>query len=210
LIKIIEEMKFVSSERMKVVRPVYSVMGNHKVSQGHNASERQDSGRCEERNKPSKIENEFGKIRNSCLKDEPGYSVAARIVGKKWTIEILQKLATVGDEGLRFNELRNSLEPISSKVLTDKLRDLEENNLIIRQKNQFTIPSCLCYILSKPGRDLLPIIKALDRWERKYKRDQVNELVKDEETRGTSTIDPMDEPIVRSSSLIKWFEEITR
>ncbi len=54
----------------------------------------------------------------------------AQIIGGKWTLLIIRDLAT----GVkRFNQLERSLQGISPKTLSERLRTLEEEGIILRQ-----------------------------------------------------------------------------
>ena len=52
-----------------------------------------------------------------------------QLIGSKWKLLIMRNLLA---RPWRFNELRKDLEGISQKVLTDSLRSMEEDGIIIR------------------------------------------------------------------------------
>ena len=90
-------------------------------------------------------------------KDElPKCPVATTIqlIGNKWKLFIIQQLLN-GPH--RFTELLNNICVISKKVLTDNLRSLEEDNIIIREVFA-EVPPKVIYSLSSIGKSLLPII----------------------------------------------------
>ena len=65
-------------------------------------------------------------------KDElPECPVATTVslIGSKWKLLIMRNLLV---RPWRFNELKNSLEGISQKVLTDSLRSMEEDGIRVR------------------------------------------------------------------------------
>lgn len=66
----------------------------------------------------------------------------------------------------RFNELKRKIKGITNIMLTKSLRELEENNLVIR-KQYNTIPSKVEYSLSQRGKDLLPVLNELNSWGEK-------------------------------------------
>lgn len=82
------------------------------------------------------------------------------VIGNKWKPIILYLLA---NGSLRFGKLLIFVPSISKKVLTDQLRELEEDGLIIRQKYA-EIPPRVEYSLSKKGKSLLPVLKMLSDW----------------------------------------------
>lgn len=83
-----------------------------------------------------------------------------QLVGDKWTTLVVSRL---GAGTMRFNELRRELYPISQKMLTSTLRNLEENGFVTRTVYP-TIPPRVDYALTDLGRDLLGPIQALVRW----------------------------------------------
>ncbi len=85
---------------------------------------------------------------------------AMNIIGGKWK-PILLYLLSGGS--LRFGKLLLFTPTISKKVLTDQLRELEEDGLIIREKFA-EIPPRVEYSLSDRGRALLPVLKSLSDW----------------------------------------------
>jgi len=87
---------------------------------------------------------------------------ALHVFGSRWTIEILSTLYIAGPR--RFNQLKNLLSGISSRTLSDKLRFLVEENLVIRQVDDGP-PVRVEYILSEHGitcgRLLSPLVAHL-------------------------------------------------
>jgi len=87
---------------------------------------------------------------------------ALHVFGSRWTIEILSTLYITGPR--RFNQLKTLLSGISSRTLSDKLRFLVEEELVIRQVNDGP-PVRVDYILSEHGincgRLLSPLVAHL-------------------------------------------------
>jgi DNA-binding HxlR family transcriptional regulator len=100
-------------------------------------------------------------------KNLPACPVATTVglIGNKWKILILRDV--LGGPK-RFGELRKSLEGISQKVLTDNLRDMEKDGLLIR-KVFAEVPPRVEYRLSEIGESMRPIIKQLEEWGLMYK-----------------------------------------
>lgn len=88
-----------------------------------------------------------------------------QLVGNKWKFLILRDLLT-GTK--RFGELRKSVG-CSQKVLTDNLRELEENGLLIR-KVYAEVPPRVEYTLSKTGQSLGPVFQTIAAWGETYRR----------------------------------------
>ncbi len=72
------------------------------------------------------------------------------------------------DRPWRFNELQKSLEGISQKVLTDSLRSMESDGIVIRTVFA-EVPPRVEYSLSKLGESMRPIISAMETWGIWYK-----------------------------------------
>jgi DNA-binding HxlR family transcriptional regulator len=69
----------------------------------------------------------------------------------QWTLYIIWVLTTNGE--LRFGELRRKIEGISTKVLTERLRMLESQQIIHRH-HEPTIPPKVTYSLTNRGKEL--------------------------------------------------------
>ena len=83
------------------------------------------------------------------------------LISKKWHPVIIHRLAEEGP--LRFNELKERIEGISSKVLTDGLEDLTENELL-RRTVVSESPLRVEYELTDTGRELRIALEALAAW----------------------------------------------
>ncbi|MDF3047032.1 MAG: transcriptional regulator [Candidatus Midichloriaceae bacterium] len=81
-----------------------------------------------------------------------------KVFGQRWSAYILHVLNINGPT--RFGELRRLIEGISQKVLTQKLRELEEAGIIYRQYKS-TIPPEVTYGLSSKGTEIIPILNLI-------------------------------------------------
>ncbi|MBL0388009.1 helix-turn-helix transcriptional regulator [Tumebacillus sp. ITR2] len=85
--------------------------------------------------------------------------VTLGVIGKKWTVLIIRELF---DGKKRFSEIATSL-PISSKLLTDRLKELEEHGIINRTIYP-EIPPRVEYTLTESGLTLTSVLDALREW----------------------------------------------
>ncbi|MGW2330306.1 winged helix-turn-helix transcriptional regulator [Streptomyces sp. NPDC001700] len=85
-------------------------------------------------------------------------------VANKWALLIIE---AIGERTLRFSELRNEVEGVSHKMLTQNLRMLERNGLVDR-KVYPTVPPRVEYTLTEPGRALRTTVDALCGWTHQY------------------------------------------
>lgn len=86
------------------------------------------------------------------------------LIGSKWKVLILRDLM---DGAKRFNELLRSLNGVSQKVLTEALRSMEEDGLVVREIFP-TVPVKVEYTLTELGQSLRPIIESLKEWGLAY------------------------------------------
>jgi DNA-binding HxlR family transcriptional regulator len=85
-------------------------------------------------------------------------------VANKWAFLIIEVL---GERTLRFSELRNEIEGISHKMLTQNLRMLERNGLVERTVYP-TVPPRVEYTLTEPGQALRATVDGMCGWTRRY------------------------------------------
>lgn len=103
----------------------------------------------------------MGKIPAWCEgEDWCGVTAAANMIGKKWHPVILHRLL---DGGMGFNDLKNSIPGITSKVLSESLDDLREKRLVKKHVLQEK-PKKVRYELTENGENLRPVLEALQKW----------------------------------------------
>ncbi|MGH8249246.1 MAG: winged helix-turn-helix transcriptional regulator [Steroidobacteraceae bacterium] len=97
--------------------------------------------------------------RNKAPPPPPGCPMAAcmQVLGGAWTTSVIWKLS--GD-ARRFGELQRDIPGISPKMLTARLRTLEQKGVVFRCVVPSSPPS-VEYSLSELGRELIPVIKAI-------------------------------------------------
>lgn len=86
---------------------------------------------------------------------------ALEIVGQKWKLPIMWYLFQ--NESTRYNELKRKINGITNMMLTKSLKELEENQLILRKQYE-TIPPKVEYSLTERGKALLPTLNELYKW----------------------------------------------
>jgi len=91
-------------------------------------------------------------------------ATTVQLIGNKWKLYILRNLLR---EPQRFGQLRRSIPGISQKVLTENLRAMEADGLIIRTAYA-EVPPRVEYRLSELGESMRPIIAAMEDWGRHY------------------------------------------
>jgi len=91
--------------------------------------------------------------------------VAARIIGQKWTLQIVKTLL----EGrcMRFCELQEALGGVNPTTLTTRLKMLEETGLV-RRCQVSDIPPHVEYSLTEMGAQLDDVLDAIIVWSRRW------------------------------------------
>lgn len=79
------------------------------------------------------------------------------MLGGKWKTVILARLK---QQPLRYGELRRLIPDLSDKMLTQRLRELEEDGFIARRQENGESR----YVMTDRGVSLQPVMKALYRW----------------------------------------------
>lgn len=90
----------------------------------------------------------------------PRYEHAIQLLGKRWTGLILDRLM-LGPQ--RFCEMTAAVDGLSDRVLSDRLRELEQEDIVKRIVYP-QIPVRVEYHLTDKGRDLQPVIEAIHHW----------------------------------------------
>jgi len=86
------------------------------------------------------------------------------LIGGKWKPLILWHLA---GKTLRFNEIRKILPGTTHKMLTQQLRDLEDDGIISRTVYP-QVPPKVEYSLTEFGESLLPVLQSMSQWGKNY------------------------------------------
>lgn len=92
--------------------------------------------------------------------------VGLNILSGKWTLRILWHLSK---GPVRFNELQRLLGTITTKTLSQQLRQLEEQQMILRTVYPETPPK-VEYSLTEVGKTIQPILKELCEWGTNYQK----------------------------------------
>ena len=94
----------------------------------------------------------------------PRYEHGIQLLGKRWTGLLLDALM----EGpRRFCELTTTVEGLSDRVLSDRLRELEVEGVVDRIVYP-QIPVRVEYKLTEKGLALKPVVEAIHEWAEKW------------------------------------------
>ncbi|MCR4602839.1 MAG: helix-turn-helix transcriptional regulator [Prevotella sp.] len=87
--------------------------------------------------------------------------------GDKWSMLVLFLLNRSETGVLRFNEMRRFMTDCSQKMLSQTLRNLEQNHLVHREVFP-EVPPRVEYSLTDTGKSLMPAIMALIAWGQEH------------------------------------------
>jgi DNA-binding HxlR family transcriptional regulator len=90
-------------------------------------------------------------------------------VGKRWTILILLEIYKSEENSKRYSEIKKSLPDITPKILSSRLKELEEHNLIKKTVDASTTPVRCDYSLTDQGVDFIGIVTKVKEWALKWK-----------------------------------------
>ncbi len=90
----------------------------------------------------------------------PVFQAAVELVGRRWTGVIVRLL--LGGP-MRFSELLAQVPGLSDRLLSERLRELEHEGVVVRTVYP-EVPVRVEYALTEKGRELEAIVRALDEW----------------------------------------------
>ncbi|MCA9644755.1 MAG: winged helix-turn-helix transcriptional regulator [Polyangiaceae bacterium] len=96
-------------------------------------------------------------------------SKAAEILGERWTLLIIRELL-LGTS--RFSDFQRALSQISPSLLTKRLNQLVDAELVIKKKSSEKRTE---YFLTPAGRELQPLLMELGNWGSRWARGQMSD-----------------------------------
>jgi DNA-binding HxlR family transcriptional regulator len=91
--------------------------------------------------------------------------VAARIIGQKWTLQIVKTL--LDNRSRRFCELQDALGGVNPSTLSSRLKMLEDEGMI-RRVQISAIPPHVEYSLTEMGSQLQCVIREIAKWSQSW------------------------------------------
>jgi DNA-binding HxlR family transcriptional regulator len=96
----------------------------------------------------------------------PHFHHAIELIGKRWTGAIVCALT---ERPMRYAELGKAVPGLSDRLLSQRLRELEDEGLVERQVEAGT-PVRVIYSLTEAGQQLDPVLSELKSWARRWKK----------------------------------------
>lgn len=100
-----------------------------------------------------------------CREVCPDFHEAIELIGRRWTGAIVCALT---ERPMRFGELGKAVPGLSDRLLSQRLRELEEEGLVEREVEAGT-PVRVTYSLTETGEALGPAIRELKMWAKRWK-----------------------------------------
>jgi DNA-binding HxlR family transcriptional regulator len=89
------------------------------------------------------------------------------VVAKRWSLLIILSIYK-NNSKKRYSEIKKDLKEITPKILSSRLKELEEENIIKKEIDVSTIPLKTYYSLTDSGKDLMKIIEEIKKWGIKW------------------------------------------
>ena len=96
----------------------------------------------------------------------PHFHAAIELIGKRWTGAIVCALT---ERPMRYGELGRAVPGLSDRLLSQRLRELEEEGLVEREVEAGT-PVRVTYSLTEAGQQLDPALQELKAWAKRWKK----------------------------------------
>jgi DNA-binding HxlR family transcriptional regulator len=96
-----------------------------------------------------------------------------RYLTKKWTLLIILELYKGKDYTRRFSELKDSLGDITQKILSERLKELEEEGIVLKTVDATSFPVKSEYALTESGLEIVNVIRGIKIWALKWKIDNI-------------------------------------
>lgn len=94
----------------------------------------------------------------------PRYQRAMELLGKKWT-GLLLRILLGGRK--RFGEFRAQVPELSERILSERLKELEDEGIICRLVHN-TKPVLIEYELTEKGRALESVVQSVQSWAEQW------------------------------------------
>jgi len=96
-----------------------------------------------------------------------------RYLTKKWMLLIILELYKGRGHTRRFSDLRDSLDGITPKVLSERLKELEDEGILTRSVDTTAFPVKTEYTLTKSGLEIVDVIRGIKCWALKWKIENI-------------------------------------
>lgn len=107
------------------------------------------------------------------MQDECTVNQTVKYLGRKWTLLIILELYKGDGYTRRFTEVKERLPGITAKVLSVRLKELEEEGLVEKNIEAGSVPIRSEYTLTGSGLEMVEVIKDIKQWALRWKIDNL-------------------------------------
>ena len=100
-------------------------------------------------------------------------NMTVKYLTKKWTLLIILELYKGNNYTRRFSDLKDSLGDITQKILSERLKELEEEGILTKKIDATAFPVKSEYTLTESGLEIVDVIRAVKKWALKWKIDNI-------------------------------------
>jgi len=100
-------------------------------------------------------------------------NLTVRYLTKKWMLLIILELYKGSGYTRRFSDLKDSLNGITPKVLSERLKELEDEGILTRNVDATAFPVKTEYTLTECGLGIVEVIRGIKQWALKWKIDNI-------------------------------------
>jgi DNA-binding HxlR family transcriptional regulator len=119
----------------------------------------------------------------------PHFMHAVELIGRRWTGAVVRAML---HDVERFSDLKHAIPEMSSRMLAERLRELEQEGIVDRVVDEGP-PTRVSYLLTAKGRALGGVVEEITRWAHAWNVDAIA-------APSGSTPTALDEPSSRASS----------
>lgn len=103
------------------------------------------------------------------MQDSCTVNQTVKYLTKKWTLLIILEIYKGEGYTRRFSELRDALRDITPKVLSERLKELEDEGILTRKVDASAFPVRTEYMLTESGLGIVNVIRSIKHWALKWK-----------------------------------------
>jgi len=107
------------------------------------------------------------------MQDACTVNQTVKYLTKKWTLLIILELYKGQGYTRRFSELREAIGGITPKILSERLKELEEEGILTRNVDATAFPVKTEYTLTESGLEIVGVIRIIKQWALKWKIDNI-------------------------------------
>lgn len=95
------------------------------------------------------------------------------LISRKWSLLVILSIYKSGSGKKQYSHIKGDLQGITPKILSSRLKELEEEGIITKVIDDSRIPVNTYYSLTGAGKDLVKVIREMKRWGLRWKFDNL-------------------------------------